>query len=853
MQVKKFLSFTIALLCFSYFFASCKGEESRRKSPELYEFKDSGPGVIENEFLLLELDPQTTEIVLTEKKTGNQWRSNPLNGKTDDKADKYTQELLRSQFSLGYSDEKGLEVNILSSDLCVDKKQYAYSVSDGGIEVNYAVGNVPKTYIIPPALPESRINDYLSKMSSADSIKAKRNYAIYSIRSIDLVENKDEILAAYPGIVDETYYVLRDNIQEFMKIQTEELFKNAGYTLEDYEDDMAKYNPASASNIQPLFNITLRYELDGNSLVISAPFEKIAYREKWPLTSLNILPFFGAGGLEDQGYYMVPDGSGALIRFNNGKQRQNAYFNRIYGWDDCEPRSAVINDYSAAYPVFGIEKNGSALICIIEEGAPYAAIKADVSLRNCSWNSASAQFSIIKGAKLEVANRPDNSMYLYQAGLPEGERIAMRFAPCGQSGYVGMAKEYRSWLRKKLNSPGKVTGENPAAVVEIIGAVNKTQHRLGLPFDLPLRLTSFKEAQSMVEGFASLGWKNLNIKFSGWFNGGVEHKVPLKPALVGDLGSKKDFLNLLKSAENNNYKLYTEGDFVFMRGKGLFDGFNDYSDVSRYINQEQAANWPFSFVWFGERKSSGKLMSLATPEFTQKTLLDFAGWAGKFGIQNFALRSIGSSLGGNYDEKRPVSREASMKIQEETLADLASKGSSFIVNAGFAYVLPYADFITGMALRDQGFGITDEAVPFYQIALHGIVPYAGKPVNLAGDYRSNLLDTAATGAGLYFSFIKAKTTELQETNFRNYYANEYDAWINEADGLYKKFDTDFKGLFGMTIENHEILAPGVTLTEYEDGTKVLVNAGSSRYVYDGTAAAPRDWAVIRNEAGKYGE
>jgi hypothetical protein len=186
-----------------------------------------------------------------------------------------------------------------------------------------------------------------------------------------------------------------------------------------------------------------------------------------------------------------------------------------------------------------------------------------------------------------------------------------------------------------------------------------------------------------------------------------------------------------------------------------------------------------------------------------------------------------------------------MTMQQAKLAELKRSGTGVLVNTGYAYAAPCADFITDMALGSQGFGIIDVSVPFYQIALHGLVPYTGRAINLAEDYTKNLLETVAGGAGLYFSFMAEETAVLQETKFRQFYANEYGKWARDADMLYQKFTRDFGGLFSQYIKNHEILAPGVTVTEYEDGTKVVVNAGDAFWDYNGVRIGANDYTVIR--------
>ncbi|GHU71282.1 hypothetical protein FACS189450_07070 [Spirochaetia bacterium] len=840
----------VVLLLAALLFVSCEKKSADKSGIVIYSYDGNEEEVVlQNNYLELRFIPKTAEVLLREKATGMVWRSNPENAANDTGADTVTKQLMLSQFSLLYADEAGVGMTLTSSRYSLENGMYEYAIVDNGLEVSYTVGNIARTFIFPPALPEARMMELLEKMPAADRRKVDASYRLYDINKLRANDDKNALLSSYPGIEDEPVYVLRDNTQEYMKVQIEEFFAAVGYTLEDYDDDVRRYNPAAAAE-KPVFNVTLRYELEGNSLLVSVPFDKIAYRKSYPITQLQLLPFFGAGGIDDEGYLFVPDGSGALIYFNNGKQSQNMYSNNVYGWDEGLIREAVISDNKAPYPVFGIQKNGAALMCIIEEGASYAGVRADVSGRNCSWNSVSAQFTMVHGAQMDIGGRSDKSVYLYEARLPAGERIVERFIPCAQDNYVGMAKEYRSYLQK--NNPGLASAKSGDAVssgvpvaVEIVGAVNKIQHRLGFPMDLPLKLTSYKEAEAMIHDFARFGWKDAQIKLIGWFNKSVDHSVPSRLKLIGELGSKKDFKNLALAAENNGYDFYAEGDFLYMKDNSLFDSFSLFGDAARYVSRKRVETYPYSFVWFGERKNWGKLSYLARPAYMQELVGGFVTKSGKLGVENIAFRTIGARLAGDYNEKRIVSREASMNMQRELLAGLKNSGTGVLLNTGNVYALPYADFVTDLALGDQGFGIIDAAVPFYEIAIHGLVPYTGRAINLAEDYTKNLLKTIETGAGLYFSFMTEETAVLQETKFRQFYANEYGKWVKDADALYQRFAKDFGGLYGQPIENHTILAPGVTITEYGNGVKVVVNASEAAYPYNGQNIRANDYAVTR--------
>jgi hypothetical protein len=447
---------------------------------------------------------------------------------------------------------------------------------------------------------------------------------------------------------------------------------------------------------------------------------------------------------------------------------------------------------------------------------------------------------------MDISGRSDRAVYLYEAGLPQDERITLRYTPCERDGYVGMAKEYRSWLLQKYPQLANRPPINYVPVaVEIVGAVNKTQHRLGIPFDLPLRLTSYRETEKMIRDFADFGWRNVHVKLIGWFNRSYEHTVPSRVRLIRELGSRRDFQNMVSAAEEKGYALYPEADFMFIRNLRLFDGFNLYRDVSRYVSRKRVEKYPFSYVWFGERIRWGKLSYLARPATSMNMIDDFMQDAKSLGLRNIAFRSMGSRLGGDYNERRHVSREASMNIRQEKFEELSRSGTKIMVSSGFAYSVPWADFIIDMVLDCQSFAITDVSIPFYQIVLHGIVPYTGRAINLAEDYTKNLLKIIESGAGLYFSFMAEETVELQETKFRQFYANEYDKWVGDANALYRQFTADFAGLFSQAIVDHVILSFGVTVTEYEDGTRVVVNSSDNPWDYNGRNINADSYIVLR--------
>jgi len=852
--VKKFASCVGAalLICFTFFaVVSCKPKAPRSKPVVAFEYMEDGEEIVlENQFLHLRFLPDTAEIILTDKASRVEWRSNPPNPAGDLNAQVVTRQLMESQFSLEYADNSGVGMTLQSGIYSVQRNAYEFEVNNNVLEVRYTVGDLSRAYRIPPAMTEERMNEFFPQMDDEEKGIVETTYRLYDINNLRSTDDRTKLLSDYPDLREIKLWVLRLNSPDFMKEMSEDAFKNAGYTLDDYIIDSMRYEVTGA-DVKPAFSLVLRYSLDGRSLILNIPFDLVGYRSAYPIKKLTLMPFMGAGSVNDSGYMLVPDGSGALIDFNNGKQNQLHYSINVYGHDEAMPREgkAKINDNSALFPAFGIHKNGASLFCIIEEGSAYANITADVSGRNCSWNSVYPIFDMVHGTELDIVERSQRKVFMYEAGLPAGESITMRYTPCAEPGYMGMAKEYRSWLLKKYPAISKKrasTGNSVPVAVEIIGAVNKTQHRLGLPMDLPLKLTSYKETASMIDDFSMLGWDNVYIKLNGWFNRSVEHKVPSKINLIKELGSKRDFKNIANTAEKSNYNLYPEVDFVFVRDVGgMFSGFSLYGDASRYVNRERVQSYPYSFVWFGERTQWGKLNYLVRPTTSVKMINNYIKKADDFGIKNIAFRNMASKLAGDYHEKRHISREASMRIRQQQFEKMDDAGTGILVHTGHVYAAPWASIITDMIITDQNFGITDTSIPFLPIVLHGLVPYTGRAINLAEDYTKNLLKTIESGAGLYFSFMKEDTAVLQETKFRQFYANEYDKWVEDANDLYQKFNGDFGHLSNQLIVNHVVLSPNVTVTVYEDGTRVVVNASDNAWIYNGMNVSANSYIVLR--------
>ncbi|MCL2697416.1 MAG: DUF5696 domain-containing protein [Oscillospiraceae bacterium] len=865
--MKRILSAALALIFITLIFAACAPSGSGDMHIEIRSFPldYGGPDkyVFENEFLKLSFDPRTTLFVIDDKLTGAEWTSGPADAAAS--AVGLTQSVMQSLLVVNYSTIEGNTTLLDSHDFSVMKEFYEYEIlqdengKDNGFAVHFTIGNIERVYHVPKAVPDWRMKEITADMP-ADVVNRLRNvfYRVYDINRLGSHDNREELIALYSNedctperplnLENTQIWVMSPDLRRFLKEQAEELFGEYGYTPQDYYNDLEFYE-RDIQVTEPVFNISIYVELDDYGFNVRVPYDKIQYRGEYPPIDLRVLPFFGAGGPDDEGYMLVPDGSGALISFNNGKSNQSPYSNRVFGWDEAIYREAIILDPKAHFPVFGIENNGNTMLCIIEEGASYATIRAGVSgmADSGTYNNVFADYTLISREKLEISGKSATDVWMFQRSLPEGESIVQRYMFCSRNGYMGMAERYREYLMEQYPHLEKAEVSAVPVAVEIIGSVTKNQHVLGVPVERPYPLTTYNQMADIVRDLNSRSFGEVDYRLVGWFNKSILHEIPTSVNLISRLGSTRDFKSLINTVSEYDSNVFLEADFLFLRQNKPFNGFNLNRDGSRYINRKRIETYPYSFIWYGQMDWWGAKANMARPEYMMGLIDGFMTRISDFGAENVAFRTIGNNLAGDYNEKRFVSRESAMNTQVEKLQELYAAGNRMMIQSGYSYAAPYASFITDFPLSWQGFGILDEEIPFYQIVLHGLVPYAGRPMNLAENFEMNILRSVESGAGLHFAFMDESPIELQTSKFPTFYANQYSMWADTAEALHREFTEQVGDIYNQFITDYIILSNGVSLTEYENGVQVIVNKSSAPFTYDGYIIEAKKYLVLRGE------
>lgn len=772
--------------------------------------------VAENEYLALYFNEETTEIAVLHKKQGTTWYSNPVDREQDQRAAGYNKSILGSQLLLQYSDPSGKPQQYDNFNQSIQNRQFDVVQLDDGIQITYTVGMKTKGLDeIPPFISEERFQSLiLDKIED----EAKRN----------------DLEKRFKYNEEKKGYERRDGALKGIGLsRVLELFAEIGYDEKERDIDWAASGDAEL-NQQAEFVLPLTYRLEKDQLVVNVSTEQIE-SQSFHLQKLSVLPFFGAAGEKHNGYMVVPDGSGSLIHLNNGKLDAAPYITPLYGKDAARVAPLnLLHSSAARLPVFGMKQEDRGFVAMIENGDAIGNIEADISGRTNSYNYVYSSYGISASEQLTLSGNwssqtvPRFQQQPYQGGIT----IRYGFLQGEAASYSGMAAYYRNELIDRYDLSKLKEAEETPFYLELIGGITKKKFFLGIPYDSYEALTTFEEAQEILRQLAERGVRSIKLRYTGWFNGGVSHRIPSSASVDGELGGRKELAKLIQYASEQGIEVYPDAGFMQVYRDSW--AFRPKKDGSRYMTGKVAKVYPYQAANYMEDKGERPSYVLS-PSKLSNVVGGFLKDYEKLQLGQLSLKDLGDELNSDYNEKRLITREEAKQIAEEQLSKLDAAVDKLMIQGGNAYSLPYAESVVFAPLTNSAFNLTDDAIPFYEIVLHGFIDYAGSPLNMEDDQgiQIHILKALETGANLNYTWFYAKSSAVKDTAYNDLYASNYADWIDEAEAAYKEVNAVLRQVRTRTIVDHAKLDHGVYATTYEGGTQVIVNYNDYRVNADG--------------------
>ncbi|QHW34500.1 hypothetical protein GZH47_29375 [Paenibacillus rhizovicinus] len=786
--------------------------------------------VAQTDALALYMNSETTGIAIVNKASGKVWQSNPGDAASDAKASPFEKDRLAAQVTLNYRDEIGTLSTVTNFTDSIQRKQFKAEGIENGVRITYTIGD---TSLGIDALPKR-----ISKKRFEEKVLSKLDK-----KTADYVSNR--------------YYPLDNNPDVLERLDTEvsralvlkrvtDAFTKAGYTAEDLKADNDENGGSGGSaSTKPTFSIPIEYQLSGNSLLVHVPVKDIQESKGYQIRSVELLDFFGAATTEDKGYMLVPDGSGSLINLNNGKANEEVYVQRVYGDDenDNSKRRGQIAE-AARLPVFGMKAGDEAWFATIEKGEGIASINADVSGRKNSYNSTYASFAIRGEDELELykGNKVDEFQLLTEDRFEGDIQLRYNFLSGEQASYSGMAAVYRDNLVEQgVLKPLKTEGQLPF-YVDVLGAVDKQKSFLGVPYKGLMPMTTIDQAGQIAKEIKAAGVSNVQMRYVGWFNEGIDHKIPETVKLDSQLGSKSDLAKLSEQLKAMGGNLYP--DVAFQHVLRTNHDFKPAADAARFVTREQALLSPFdrSLNAMNTQWGSYYLLSPAKLPYFVDSFIDSYK---KYKMDSVALRDMGDKLTADYRVNRVVFRDVAKNIVTDQLGKIEKNYPNVMMTGGNKYALQYADQLLNVPTSSSEFSIEDEVVPFYEMVIHGYKDYAGSPINLDDeqDLTYHLLHSLEYGAAPHFFWSYESSSKLKLTTYESLFSTHYSDWLKDAADLYGKVNQVLGGLQSQTITEHIQHQPGVAEVRYSNGTSIYVNYTAQPVTVNGVQIGATNFTV----------
>lgn len=556
------------------------------------------------------------------------------------------------------------------------------------------------------------------------------------------------------------------------------------------------------------------------------------------VTSLSLMSNFGAASDQEDGYFVIPDGSGALIRYNNGKTSAKSYTGYVYGTDlTAVPLQQPAVTEQVYLPMYGIVNSDSAMMVVCTEGDSNAKLTASVSGQSkSSYNICGFDFTLRDSDSYYMSGDNSTALTVFEDGDIKTDAVALRYYPLETEDtpdYSDVANAYRNYLTEEQGVTSTVSSADAGLYLNFYGGTEKEKSILGIPVTLKNSLTTFAQAEDILTDLTADGVspEDIRVQYYNWTNAGITGKVDLKAKPAGCLGGKGDWEDLMDYADQNGITIYPAVDNqTFASGSGYYT----FTDTTVRISGSYARIYQYNLA-YGNQSSAEKPLSLLSPAAFSEIYEKLTGNFTEKNLSTVSLGSMTSALYGDYGKKE-ICRDKAQEILTQSYQQITDADIAMLADTANAYALPYVQELTDVPLQSSGYDVFDEDIPFYQMVMHGLKPYASTAVNASATPEETVLLSIATGSSLHYDMIGEETSELKDTVLDGLYYASADDWKDNAAQSYAFAKAVTAGLGDQQITGY-VREGDVITTTYENGTVTEVDLAAQTVTVDGKTYA----------------
>ena len=612
----------------------------------------------------------------------------------------------------------------------------------------------------------------------------------------------------------ESYYSLNDeNHEPYNRITFRG--KSNGFTARISTIDGQRAKPS----LSLTFNLNVLLDTNGVNISVSDLEENEGSNK---LSGITLYPGFGSTYGLNNGYFLIPDGSGALIDLSKKSNAQAALKLATYDYDygiSTKTRK-ITTSQILSLPMYAIQKENAGMMAKITNGAEFSELNAKVAgigddynytyfnfkyrdfYYSYQGNSESTKRSVPQEERNEM--NPEVSYFLYDQDMK----------------YYDYAREYQNYL---VSSGLLKKSDNLKATTRLEYFMSENEP--GLFGKEIVKMTSLDYIKESID---SLSGNNYSVSLLGYSRGGLSGSYPNCFPLEGSLGSKYDFKKLANHLSEKGIKTNYVVDYV--------RAYEDAKVNSKELAMSKSMKYITSTDYYNGTASMFNRLTLdgTREKFNHgKNVLSEIDGAG------FDFLSIGSALYSNHFNKLTTRSDAIKEYKDM----LSSFDGDISLRKPNLYMFDNFDNYLSMPIESSHFLIETDDIPFLQMVLAGYKNMYVNSINLNFVNENMFLNMIDYGVLPSYLLTEKDPIELKNSASTNIYSSAFKDWKDDIASTYEKVTTTLSGMTGSKFVSRELVAPNIYLCKYNNNKNIVINYSNADYTYESKTILAKGFMV----------
>lgn len=524
-------------------------------------------------------------------------------------------------------------------------------------------------------------------------------------------------------------------------------------------------------------------------------------------------------------FMFVPDGSGALIMPNRHFTSQN-YFSTFYNNETLnnEYLNSKERGYNLSLPSYGYGSKNKGVLATVELGV------SDTKLTMSSDNPniyttflfrRIDNYEFIKGVKTTLNEEISNKI-----------RYKLNYSfltknPIEKVSYYDIVQRIQDQYIKTIRN---FKNESKFLLVDLFGAITEKKHFLGIPYYKTISLTSYNQAQSIID---DLNDKNILFKYSGFSKGGYKGDNFNKIKIESSLGSYKDFNNLINKHPNIYFDVYLKTYFNSKEAN-----FNNSKYGLQLIGGKTNTFYERDRLTSLAKKETFYQYYLLNPNYIEQKMKTFANNSKL--IKNISLRDIGNSFYANFTQE-VLNGDIANIYQQKGIEYIKKQKENrkILLNNPYFYAALHADNIENIPTKSSQHVSFYSDIPFLQLLYSPYMNVFSAESNIDNSIliEHQLLYAKMSNSGIKYLITSKNSDITKKIPYYNFlYSTKYSDYKNSIINNLKDLN-DFNKAIDPII-NHEILDVNVFEVSYKNGKRIIFNLTDKEYNIGAIKIAP---------------